>query len=68
MTERKWAVASDGTQVPISILYRKNLVNLDGSDALLLYGYGSYEVICDFVTYLMGLVLCYFRVTNQLRY
>ncbi|KAJ6379071.1 hypothetical protein OIU78_029152 [Salix suchowensis] len=43
VTERKWATASDGTQVPISIVYRKNLVNLDGSDPLLLYGYGSYE-------------------------
>lgn len=47
VTERKWAVASDGTQVPISILYRKNLVKLDGSDPLLLYGYGSYEVCID---------------------
>ncbi|KAJ6739805.1 B putative-RELATED [Salix purpurea] len=47
VTERKWATASDGTQVPISIVYRKNLVNLDGSDPLLLYGYGSYEVCID---------------------
>lgn len=47
VTERKWAVAFDGTQVPISILYRKNLVKLDGSDPLLLYGYGSYEVCID---------------------
>ncbi|KAK0572958.1 hypothetical protein LWI29_001005 [Acer saccharum] len=43
VTERKWATASDGTQIPISIVYRKNLVKLDGSDMLLLYGYGSYE-------------------------
>lgn len=47
VTERKWAVASDGTQVPISIVYQKNLVKLDGSDPLLLYGYGSYEVCID---------------------
>ncbi|PKA52054.1 oligopeptidase B [Apostasia shenzhenica] len=46
VTERKW-VASDGVKVPISILYRKNLVKLDGSDPLLLYGYGSYEVCID---------------------
>ncbi|XP_058090244.1 uncharacterized protein LOC131236807 isoform X1 [Magnolia sinica] len=46
-TERQWAVASDGTQVPISIVYRKDLVKLDGSDPLLLYGYGSYEVCID---------------------
>ncbi|KAK4841583.1 hypothetical protein QYF36_006925 [Acer negundo] len=47
VTERKWANASDGTQIPISIVYRKNLVKLDGSDPLLLYGYGSYELCID---------------------
>ncbi|KAJ4709953.1 Prolyl oligopeptidase family protein [Melia azedarach] len=47
VTERKWATASDGTQIPISIIYRKNLVKLDGSDPLLLYGYGSYERCID---------------------
>lgn len=45
VTERKWATAPDGVQIPISIVYRKNLVKLDGSDPLVLYGYGSYEVI-----------------------
>lgn len=44
VTERKWATALDGTKVPLSIVYRKDLVKLDGSDPLLLYGYGSYEV------------------------
>ena len=44
VTERRWAPASDGTLIPISIVYRKDLVKLDGSDPLLLYGYGSYEV------------------------
>ncbi|KAM0883173.1 hypothetical protein ACQ4PT_031802 [Festuca glaucescens] len=47
VTERKWATASDGTQIPISILYRKDTVKLDGSDAMLLYGYGSYEECTD---------------------
>ncbi|KAJ4709952.1 Prolyl oligopeptidase family protein [Melia azedarach] len=47
VTERKWATASDGTHIPISIVYRKNLVKLDGSDPLLLYGYGSYEICID---------------------
>ncbi|CAK9143073.1 unnamed protein product [Ilex paraguariensis] len=47
VTERQWATASDGTQIPISIVYRKNLVKLDGSDPLLLYGYGSYEICID---------------------
>lgn len=49
VTERKWTSASDGTQIPICIVYRKNLVKLDGSDPLLLYGYGSYEVIFFFL-------------------
>ncbi|BBG94717.1 Prolyl oligopeptidase family protein [Prunus dulcis] len=47
VTERKWASAPDGTQIPISIVYRKDLIKLDGSDPLLLYGYGSYEVCID---------------------
>lgn len=34
-------------QVPISIVYRKDAVKLDGSDNLLLYGYGSYEICID---------------------
>lgn len=49
VTERKWASAPDGTQIPLSIVYNKDLVKLDGSDPLLLYGYGSYEVIEDLI-------------------
>jgi oligopeptidase B len=41
---RPWATANDGTQIPISIVYRKDLVKLDGTDPLVLSGYGSYEV------------------------
>jgi oligopeptidase B len=37
--ERIWALASDGTKVPISIARRKDAV---GSIPILLYGYGSY--------------------------
>lgn len=44
VTERKWVTASDGTQIPMSIVYNKKLAKLDGCDPLLLYGYGSYEV------------------------
>jgi oligopeptidase B len=40
-TERLWATAEDGVKVPISIVYRKG-IELDGSNPLLLYGYGSY--------------------------
>lgn len=47
VTERLWATAPDGTQIPLSVVYRKNLVKLDGSDPLLLYGYGSYEYCLD---------------------
>ncbi|MFO7982647.1 MAG: S9 family peptidase [Desulfuromonadales bacterium] len=40
-TERLWATARDGTQIPVSIVYRKGFVK-DGSAGLLQYGYGSY--------------------------
>jgi oligopeptidase B len=40
-TERTWARASDGTMVPISLVYRKPLVR-NGSRPMLLYAYGSY--------------------------
>lgn len=55
---RKWAVASDGTQVPISVVYRKDMVKLDGTDPLLLYGYGSYEACIepDFRTTRLSLI------------
>ena len=41
--ERVFATASDGTKIPMSVVYRNN-VKLDGSAPLLLYGYGSYGV------------------------
>ncbi|KAK8923930.1 hypothetical protein KSP39_PZI019831 [Platanthera zijinensis] len=44
LTERKWAVSTDGTRVPISILYKKNLVKFDGFNPLFMYGYGSYGI------------------------
>jgi oligopeptidase B len=39
--ERVFATAADGAQVPISLVYRKELVR-DGARPLLLEGYGSY--------------------------
>ncbi|WP_106357409.1 S9 family peptidase [Flavobacterium granuli] len=39
--ERVWATAADGTKVPISMVYRKELKK-DGKNPLLLYAYGSY--------------------------
>jgi oligopeptidase B len=41
--ERVFATASDGTKIPMSIVYRQG-VKLDGSAPLLLYGYGSYGI------------------------
>jgi oligopeptidase B len=40
-SERVFATASDGTKVPMSMVYKKG-VKMDGSAPLLLYGYGSY--------------------------
>ena len=42
-SERVYATASDGTKVPISLVYRKDL-KLDGSRPLLLDAYGSYGI------------------------
>ncbi len=41
VSERLHATASDGTRVPLSIVYRRDTPR-DGSAPLLLYGYGSY--------------------------
>jgi oligopeptidase B len=44
--ERVWATAQDGTKVPISMVYRKELKK-DGSNPLLQYSYGSYGYSMD---------------------
>ncbi len=44
--DRLYATASDGSSVPISLVYRKGLKK-DGSNPLLLYGYGSYGISTD---------------------
>jgi oligopeptidase B len=46
VSERLYATASDGTQVPISLVYKKGF-NKDGSAPLLLYAYGSYGYSMD---------------------
>jgi oligopeptidase B len=43
---REWAVATDGTRIPISLVRRKDAPR-DGSAPCLLYGYGSYEISRD---------------------
>ncbi|MCA0133480.1 S9 family peptidase [Winogradskyella alexanderae] len=46
VSERIWAVAEDGTKIPISIVYRKGLVK-HGKNPLLQYAYGSYGSTVD---------------------
>jgi oligopeptidase B len=41
VTERHYAIARDGVKVPISLVYRNGLEK-DGTNPLLLHGYGSY--------------------------
>ncbi len=41
VTERLWASSPDGVEVPISLVYRRDLER--GGAPLLLYGYGAYE-------------------------
>lgn len=45
-SERIFAKAPDGVDVPISIVYKKGFVQ-DGQSPLLLYGYGSYGLSSD---------------------
>lgn len=44
---REWATAADGTRIPISLVYRGDLVSTDEPAPVLLYGYGSYEASMD---------------------
>ena len=45
-SKRLWAKASDGTMVPVSLVYKKGFVQ-DGKSPLLLYAYGSYGASTD---------------------
>lgn len=45
-SDRIWAVAKDGTKVPISLVYRKDLKKPLGNPTLV-YGYGSYGLSMD---------------------
>lgn len=46
-SRRLWAPAPDGTLVPISLVYRRDLRSADAPSPMLLYGYGSYEISID---------------------
>jgi oligopeptidase B len=43
---REWATAPDGTQVPMSLIHRRD-VSADGTAPGLIYGYGAYEISVD---------------------
>ncbi|MCK4671919.1 MAG: S9 family peptidase, partial [Candidatus Aegiribacteria sp.] len=45
-SERLWAPAGDGTLIPISLVYRRDLFHA-GENPMLLYGYGSYGASID---------------------
>ncbi len=45
-SQRIWAVARDGTKVPVSLVYRKG-TKMDGTAPMLLYAYGSYGASFD---------------------
>ena len=42
-SKRLWAEGNDGIKIPISIVYRKDMIN-NSPNKLLLYGYGSYGI------------------------
>jgi len=46
VSERAYATASDGTKVPMSLVYKKGL-DRNGDNPTLLYGYGSYGASMD---------------------
>jgi oligopeptidase B len=41
-TIRVWAIATDGTKIPVSLAYKRSLLKKNGSNPLYLYAYGSY--------------------------
>lgn len=45
-SERVWVTARDGAEVPVSVVYRKDLYR-PGHNPLLVYGYGSYGSSMD---------------------
>ena len=45
-SKRLWATSADGAKIPISMVYRKG-IKMDGTNPLLLYGYGSYGSTID---------------------
>lgn len=46
-SERIFVKARDGAEVPVSLVYRKNLFNKDATNPILQYGYGAYGITID---------------------
>ncbi|MDQ9092131.1 oligopeptidase B [Pseudoalteromonas haloplanktis] len=46
-SERLMITARDGVKVPVSLVYRKELFNKDGTNPLFQYGYGAYGITID---------------------
>ncbi len=46
-TERIWAPAGDGSKIPVSLVYKKDLFRKDGTNPLFIYAYGSYGASTD---------------------
>lgn len=45
-SKRLWVPSRDGKKIPVSLVYRKD-INLEKTNPLLLYGYGSYGITID---------------------
>lgn len=46
-SERVYARSADGTEVPVSMVYKRDLFKKDGTNPVLLYGYGAYGISLD---------------------
>lgn len=46
ISERIWATANDGTEIPVSLVYKKG-IKRNGENPLLQYAYGSYGATMD---------------------
>lgn len=57
-SERLMITASDGKSVPVSLVYRTDMFNKDGTNPLFQYGYGSYGATIDptFVSHWLSLI------------
>lgn len=43
-TEKIYITADDGVKIPVSLFYKKDRFKMDGTNPLLLYGYGAYGI------------------------